>query len=83
MQAITVKFLCPTNHRGARYRAKCEAGAVTVPQDYALNPYENALEAVHALLGKLEWSGKRVGGSLPQGGWAFVCVGHDGVLEVK
>jgi hypothetical protein len=82
MQAITVKFLGPTNHRGARYRAKCDAGSVTVPQDYALNPYENALEAVRALLGKLEWGGKWVGGSLG-GEWVFVCVGHDGVLEVK
>ena len=31
MQAITTKFLAPTNYRGARILAKCARGKLTVP----------------------------------------------------
>lgn len=33
-QAIVTKFLGPTDHRGARVKATCEAGSVTVSWDY-------------------------------------------------
>lgn len=33
MQAIVTKFLCPTNHRGARIKAECERGSVVVSAD--------------------------------------------------
>ena len=53
MQAIEVKFLGPTNYRGARYKARAEAGTVTLDCDYAKNPEDNAAAAARALAEKL------------------------------
>ena len=71
MQAITVKYMGPTTHRGARMRASCEAGSIIVPWDYAQNPERNAVAACEALLAKLRWDGTYFGGLLPSGAWAF------------
>ena len=37
MQAITTKYLCPTNFHGARIKAKCERGSITLSWPDELN----------------------------------------------
>lgn len=54
-QAIVTKYYGPTNTRGARIRATCEAGSLTVSWDYALGVAENYEAACNALLKKLGW----------------------------
>ncbi len=56
-QAITTKYLGPTNHRGSRVKATCDAGSLTVSWDYALNVESNHAAAVIALAKELGWSG--------------------------
>jgi len=55
LQAITTKYLGPTDHRGSRIKARCAAGSVTVPWDYALNADANHVAAARALCEKLQW----------------------------
>jgi hypothetical protein len=54
-QAIQTKFLGPTNTRGSRVKAYCQAGAVTIHWGYADSDSENHIEAVRTLIKKLEW----------------------------
>lgn len=68
-QAIRTVFLGPTNSRGARVKATCAAGSVTVPYEYEGNPHEVAAQA---LLEKMGWDGDMVGGCLPDGSHCFV-----------
>lgn len=72
-QAITTKFLAPTNHKGARIKASADAGHVTVDWDYSLNVEGNHKAAAKALVSHLGWSGVWHGGALPGTGYAFVC----------
>lgn len=62
MQAITTKYLGPTNFRGARIKASCEAGSVSIPFGHELRIEERHGKAVRALLDKLGWYGAYVGG---------------------
>jgi len=77
MQAITTKYLSPTNHRGARISARCAAGSCALPWDYALNPQENHRAAAMALARRFKWSGRWVSGDTAEGtvwvnaAWAF------------
>jgi hypothetical protein len=83
MQAIVTKFLGPTNTRGARIKATCQAGSVTVPYGYA-NVDEEHKKAVVALLFKLDWAGSWVGGGTPDGtGNCYVCCNRDGARWVR
>ena len=73
LQAITTKYLSPTNTRGTRVKATAAAGSVTVSWDHALNDRQNHTAAAHALARKLEWEGLYVGGGLPDcSGYVFV-----------
>ena len=78
MQAIQVKFLGPTNTRGSRRKAWCDAGQITVSTDFALNSEDNARKACEALRDKLGWHkphhGDMACGSLPNGDYVFVFV---------
>jgi len=75
MQAITTKFLGPTNFRGSRIKARCEAGTLLVSWNHALDSEANHKGAALALVKKLGWKGRWVGGGLPDTtGYAFVCV---------
>jgi len=56
MQAIVTKYLGPTNSRGARVKAFCDAGGITVPWDYALDTEGNHDRAARALIQKLGWN---------------------------
>lgn len=75
-QAITTKYLGPTNSRGSRYKAEAYGGSVTIAANYALDSFENHEAAAKALQKKLGWSGKLQAGGLPDGkGYCFVHVG--------
>ena len=83
MQAIQVKFLGPTNVKGSRYKAWCDAGQVTVSTDFALNSEDNARKAAEALRDKLGWNtpyyGNLIEGGLSDGSYVFVFdVGYHG-----
>lgn len=75
-QAIVVKFLAPTNHRGSRLVATAEAGRVIVPWDYAKDVTDNEIAAAKALASKYGWQGAWVGGRLPgaAGGAVFTSL---------
>ncbi len=55
LQAITTRFIGPTNFRGSRFSATCRAGRVIVPRDFALNANDNHIAAANALREKLGW----------------------------
>jgi hypothetical protein len=77
MQAIQTKYIGPTNTRGSRYKAWCDAGSLTVPADYSLEPEDNHRAVAHALRDRLKWndrSGRLVSGSLPNGDYAHVFI---------
>jgi len=86
-QAITTKFLGPTNHRGSRVLARCQAGWLRSPWDHALDSEGNHTHAAEALARKLGWIGddsdwRLVGGGLPDGtGNAYVLVRSTGKVE--
>lgn len=77
MQAITTRYLPPTDHRGSRIKAQCDAGSLVVPWDYSLNPDDNHDAACAALVKRLGWDdyGTWIGGTLPHTSHrCYVCV---------
>ena len=81
MQAIKTKFLGPTNSRGSRYKASCEAGSLVLGSDQRLGSEDNHVRVAHALITKLGWfhepdRGDTYGdwfhGGTPEG-YTFVC----------
>ena len=52
LQAITTKYFGPTNTRGARVKASCSRGSITVSRNHALSIEENHAEAKKALVEK-------------------------------
>ena len=75
MQAILTKYLGPTDHKGARIRARCDAGSITISYPHELSGYDVHAAAAMALVRKLEWQdyGSWVVGGLPdQAGFVFV-----------
>lgn len=77
MQAIQTKYIGPTNTRGSRIRAWCDAGSVFIPYPHELSGIEVYRAAANALVTKLGWNspyyGALVGGSLPKNnGYVFV-----------
>lgn len=77
-QAIHVRFAGPTDYRGSRYIAKCQAGRKVWQSDHALNPADNARKAAEALRDHLQWNtprhGDLAGGAMPDGSYVFVFV---------
>lgn len=53
MQAIITRFLGPTNFRGSRYKASCDAGTIIVSADHGLNAEQNHIAARAALCCKI------------------------------
>lgn len=88
MQAIVTKYLCPTNVRGSRYKATCQAGSITVSADAGLSLDDNHAAACAALCKKLDdaneakygpesrriWSMPKAVGQLPDGAWVHVFI---------
>lgn len=52
-QAITTKFIGPTNTKGSRIKASCWRASITISWDYALNSDANHKAAINALVNKL------------------------------
>lgn len=77
MQAIRVHYLGPTDYRGSRLVATCDAGRLTVPYDYALSGEALYRTAAEALRDKLGWTGHLIGGGLADGSYAFVFAESD------
>lgn len=71
-QAIQVKYLGPTNYRGARYKASAAAGSVTVPMDYTMGIEGNVIAAANTLCDKFGWSRDMVHGQLADGSYVLV-----------
>jgi len=79
LQAITTKYLAPTNSRGARIKATAAAGSVTVPYDHALNAFDNHHAAALAFARKYGWLSDDEArayamGALPDGGYVLAFV---------
>lgn len=69
MQAIQTKYLNPTDARGSRVRAWCQAGSLTLPWDFALDAPTNHDVAASLLAEQLGWLDNCdiEGGGLPDG----------------
>lgn len=76
MQAILTRYLGPTNTRGARIKATCAAGSITISYPYDLSGQAVHRKAAEALVSKLGWVdtyyGGLLGGQLANGDYAFV-----------
>lgn len=61
-QAISTKFIGPTNTRGSRIKASAQAGSMTFPYDHSLSASMNHAAAAKKFADKYEWNGVWVGG---------------------
>ena len=72
-QAITTKFIAPTNFKGSRVKATAQAGSITLHWSHALNSEDNHTAAAEALAIKLDWKGAWHSGAMPNSsGYTFV-----------
>ncbi len=76
MQAIQTKYIGPSNVRGARVKAKCDASSITLGWDHRLNSMANHRAAAFALANKLGWEGVWTGGGI-DAGYVFVLASND------
>ena len=90
MQAISTRYLGPTNTLGSRIKASCERGSITIPYPYDLSGDEVHREAVRQLLARFikedsegengcppernPWNRQFATGSLPDGTVAHVLL---------
>lgn len=79
MQAITTRFLSPTNFRGSRVKVQCDAGSLVVAWDYSKGPDDNHDAACAELVKRLGWDtyGAWIGGTLApceKSARCYVCV---------
>ncbi len=87
MQAIITKYHGPTNFKGSRYSAECDAGRVTISAIHELDSEGNHIAACLALRTKIAqeqvakygspiatnpWMRLMVCGQLPNGNYAHV-----------
>jgi len=89
MKAITTRYLPPTNYRGARIAATAEGGRnhplrIVISDPDLDRPEDSHAEAALALCAKMNWSGRLIGGGLPDGrGFAFVFEPYRSVSVVE
>ena len=81
-QAITTRYLGPTNVRGSRVKATAEAGSVTLSWNPALDIYWNHATAAMALANKFGWGGIWYGGGTADG-YVFVDTGLANCRDVE
>jgi hypothetical protein len=74
MQAIQTKFLPATNTRGARIKATCWRGSITIDYPHHLSGDEVHREAARALLAKFRAEDKEKYGSEDSGAWGWEFV---------
>jgi hypothetical protein len=78
MQAIETRYIGPTDFRGSRIKAVCEAGSLTVAYDDALDSTENHDAAARRLIFRLGWDDAKRGAwyrgaTLNSRGYVYVC----------
>lgn len=74
MQAITTKYIGPSNVKGSRVKATAAAGIVTLHWDNSLNSDDNHKMAAKALATKLGWDyGEWICGVTKEGQSVWVC----------
>lgn len=73
-QAITTRYLGPTNHKGSRIKAWCQAGMITTAYLYELSVENNHLNAAMKLMQKIGWDNDLIGGWQKHDG-VFIQVG--------
>ena len=72
-QAITTKYLGPTNCRGSRIVVRSQAGRKIYSWDCELDVADNHAQAAFLYIKEMGWSGIWAGGALPsKDGYAFV-----------
>jgi len=72
-QAITTKYIGPTNTRGSRIKASAAAGSITISYDDSLNTEHAHTKAAMALVNKFGWPGTYYIGGMPNDkGYVFV-----------
>lgn len=76
MQAIVTTYKGPTETKGARIIAKCEAKKITVPLTYDYSTEGEHRHAALELCKRLGWTGELVSGALPTGGYCHVFTGR-------
>lgn len=76
MQAIRTKYIGPTDTRGGRIAATCQAGRIVMGYDHSVSSEQAHRAVAEALVAKLCWNtdyyGPLVGGCLPDGSYAWV-----------
>jgi hypothetical protein len=72
MQAIRTRYHGPTNSRGSRITATCEAGSLTLPRDYSLDVDQDHARVAQCLVTRMGWPGVYHGGSFG-GDYYWVC----------
>ncbi len=89
MQAIITTFHGPTNTRGSRYSAKCEAMTIYLSADHALSADENHKRACDELCARMDarnvakygskagqWAKPKVSGQIISGQHVHVFIGE-------
>ena len=81
LQAITTKYLAPTNTKGARIKATSAGQSITIAWDYAKNAFDNHYIAARLLSVENGWIHgydgefrKHAFGALPDGGYVLAFV---------
>lgn len=84
MQAITTKYVGPTDFRGSRVIAKTASGIkITLEWDDALNADENHFNAARALAEKMGWHGQWFGGGMDVGNCYVLADGAESFTVSK
>ena len=65
MQAIETRYIGPSNVKGARIVARCDAKRIIVGWDHSLNSEDNHRAAARKLILQLGWHGRWVSGAIP------------------
>ena len=74
-QAITVKYIAPSNTKGIRYSASCAAKRIVRSELVrAWSNDEQARYVAMQLAKQLKWYGRWFGGRTKSGDWVFVQV---------
>jgi hypothetical protein len=77
-QAIETTAHGPTDFKGLRYTARCQAKRLTVSCDHSKTSTWNHTNAARLLAEKMDWQGAWFGGAKADGkGYAFVQVDCD------
>jgi hypothetical protein len=76
MQVIQCKYHGPSETRGSRIAAKCEAGSISIPYPHELSGQACYRLAAEKLADKLGWTGKHygplLGGQLSDSSYVFI-----------